>query len=159
LWALSLLGVVSYLPTRYWLAVVLLFAGQIIALAPHLFFIRQTLARQPALVGLLLAAAALVVAWIVSQKRGPSVNNYDSAWRDFRDTFGLFWALRVQERLNAAAKQYDWDLELGWNGFRHASTGAALTGIDSGIEPALRSTFKGLLRRFVSNEWIDGRLG
>jgi hypothetical protein len=100
----------------------------------------------------------LVVAWVVSRRRSGTDSDYERAWLDFRDTFGLFWALRVQERVNAAAKQFDWDVELGWRGFRRASNGAKLTEMDDNIEPALRSTFKGLLRRFVSHEWINERL-
>jgi hypothetical protein len=158
LWGLILLGLACYLLTRYWLAALLLIAGQIIALAPHLVFIRRTLFPQPELVGLLLAAAALVVARLVSRRRPGAGSGYDRAWLDFRDAFGLFWALRVQERVNAAAKQFNWDIELGWGGFRRASDGARLSEFDSSIEPALRSTFKGLLRRFVSNDWIESRL-
>jgi len=158
LWCLSLLGLVSFVPTRYWLAALLFFAGQIIALAPHLIFIRRAVTPQPDLVGLLLSVAALVVVWVTSRRRSLIKHSYDVAWRDFRDTFGLFWALRVQERVNAAAKQFDWDIELGWRGFRRASDGAPITQMDPNIEPALRTTFKGLLRRFVSNDWIDNRL-
>jgi hypothetical protein len=158
LWGLILLGLVSYLPTRYWLAALLLFTGQIIALAPHLIFIRRAIAPQPEFVGLLLAVFAIVVAWFASRRRSTTENNYDAAWRDFRDAFGLFWALRVQERMNAAAKQFSWDLELDWRGFRRASDGAWISEIDPNSEPALRSTFKGLLRRFVTNGWIDQRL-
>jgi hypothetical protein len=157
LWALILLGPTCYLLTRYWLAALVLCAGQIIALGTHLVFIRRAVVSQPELVGLFLAAAALVVAWFIPRRQA-SGSGYDGAWLDFRDTFGLFWALRVQERVNAAAKQFNWDIELGWRGFRRASDGVRLTELDSSIEPALRSTFKGLLRRFVSNEWIDRRL-
>lgn len=157
LWGVILLGLVSYLPTRYWLAAMLLGAAQIVALAPHLVFIRGTMVPQAELVGLLLAVAAMGVAWFISRRRTVTSNGFDRAWLDFRDTFGLFWALRVQERVNAAANQFDWDLELGWSGFRRASDGAPLSEIDAGVEAALRSTFKGLLRRFVSNAWIDER--
>jgi hypothetical protein len=158
LWGLVLLGPTCYLLTRYWLPAILVCAAQIVALAPHLVFIRRAVVTQPGLVGLMLAAMALVVAWVVSRRRSGTDSDYERAWLDFRDTFGLFWALRVQERVNAAAKQFDWDVELGWRGFRRASNGAKLTEMDDNIEPALRSTFKGLLRRFVSHEWINERL-
>jgi hypothetical protein len=157
LWGLILVGPTCYLLTRYWLAALLLFAGQIIALGPHLVFIRRIMVSRPELVGLLLGAAALVVAWAVSRRYALG-NGYDKAWLDFRDTFGLFWALRVQERMNAAANEFNGDVKLGWHGFRRASDSTPLHEIDTSIEPALRSTFKGLLRRFVSSDWIDSRL-
>jgi hypothetical protein len=63
----------------------------------------------------------------------------------------------VQERVNAAAKQYGWDLDLGWSGFKRRSDGAPLAAIDPDIEPTFRTMFKGLLRRFVSHPWIAHR--
>ena len=51
-----------------------------------------------------------------------------------------------------------WDLELNSSGFYRPSTSQPVSKIDPAIEPALRATFQGLLRRFVSRAWIDGRI-
>jgi hypothetical protein len=145
-------------PTRYWLAAVIFAAGQIFAFSPYLPLVRQPVVLEPELVGLLTAIIALVLAWLASRRTTVAANPYDQIWIDFRDTFGLFWGLRVQERMNAAAKQFGWDLELGWSGFKSSSSGCPFDAIDPAIEPTLRTTFKGLLRRFVTNLWIDKRL-
>jgi hypothetical protein len=70
----------------------------------------------------------------------------------------LLWSLRVQERINALAQQSGWPLELTWNGFRKPGSEDGLVKLDPAIESAVRGSLRGLLRRFVSNEWIDCRL-
>jgi hypothetical protein len=159
LWILILLTPINLVPTRYWLASLLVAAGQILALSPHLPLLRRAIHSSAELLGLLLCVAALATAWLFWRSERSPTNAYDRLWLDFRDSFGLFWGLRVQERINAAAQQYGWDLELTWSGFRQRNGCAPLTAIDATIEPALRTTFKGLLRRFVSNAWIAQRLG
>jgi hypothetical protein len=156
LWILILLAPVNFILTRHWPSALLLAAGQIVALGEHLPLIRRELMAHAALLGLVLAALAMCVAWMTSASARRSLA-YDRLWLDFRNTFGLLWSLRVQERINAAAKQYDWPLELAWSGFCEKSNGAPLIEVDPAIEPALRTTVKGLLRRFVSNRWIADR--
>ena len=172
LWILILLAPMNFVPTRHWSAAILLACGQIAAFGPHLPLLRSdwvadcvTRLGLPGwfaasdLAGLLLAVAAMIAAWArrLTSSSGQSCHAYDALWLDFRDTFGLFWSLRVQERVNAAARQFDWPFDLAWSGFRSRSDGAPLAAIDPAIEPALRTTLRGLLRRFVSNHWIAER--
>ena len=170
LWILILLGPISFVSTRHWPAAILLAIGQIAALGPHLPLLRSDWLAylgladwliSSDLVGLLLAVAAVCAAWARRHTSASSRSSldYDCLWLDFRDTFGLFWALRVQERVNAAAKQYDWPFELAWSGFRSKADDAPLVAADPSSEPALRTTLRGLLRRFVSNRWIAERTG
>lgn len=164
LWILVLLTPINFVPTRFWLASLLVAAGQMLALAPYLPLMRQvgpsaTLSDARGLLAYALCACGVFAAWAVSRRNRITTNPYDRLWLDFRDSLGLFWALRVQERIQAAAQQYGWDLDLTWSGFRRGSDGAEPGTIDPAIEPALRTTFKGLLRRFVSNAWIATRLG
>lgn len=150
LWLLVLLGPVNYLPTRFAVASVLLAAGQVIALSPYLALIQKPIVSEPSLIGLLLAASALVAAWItVGLSKVAPANSIDQLWLDFRDPFGLLWGLRVQERVNALAQRNDWDLELTWFGLCRRSTGERLDQIESTIEPVLRTSLQSLLRRFV----------
>jgi hypothetical protein len=161
LWILILLGPINFVPTRYWPAALLLAGGQVIALGNYLPLIRRDLVVQPEYVGFFVAVAAIVAAWARRLTGAPtgrtSANPYDVLWLDFRDSFGLLWSLRVQERINAAAKQFDWDFDLTWSGFRNRADGKPLTAIDPSVEPTLRTNFKGLLRRFVSHQWIADR--
>ena len=119
---------------------------------------RRELVAHAEIIGFALATLAILAAW-TRRLTAPTQRTlaYDRLWFDFRDTFGLFWALRVQERVNAAAQQYDWPLELTWTGFRDTADQSPLAAIDPAIEPALRTTLKGLLRRFVTNQWIAQR--
>jgi hypothetical protein len=162
LWILISLTPINFVATRYWLASLLFAAGQIVASSPHLALLQRPLTAWPAGVGLLLCAAGIGAAYVCRRRiaTAPAAANgpYDRLWLDFRDSFGMLWALRVQERVNAAAGQLGWDLELNWNGFHRASDGTPLTAIDPAIEATLRTTLKGLLRRFVSNAWIARRL-
>ena len=148
LWVLIMLGPINFVPTRYWLSAILLAAAQVIALGPYLAVVQQPFFRHAELVGLLLATTAMVAAWLIARWSTIPANTYDQQWLDFRDSFGLLWGLRVQERVNAAAKQYGWDLELTWGGFRLPSSNQPLAEINPEIEPVLRTTLKGLLRRF-----------
>jgi len=158
LWVLILLGPLNYAPTRNWLSSLLLAAGQLAALSPYLAPLRRAIVPAPELTGLWLAAAAVVIAGLKSRRGATAKNPYDRLWLDFRDAFGLLWALRVEERVNAAAKQYRWNVELAWSGFLEQGSAAKLTAVDPTIEPVLKTTLRGLLRRFVSAQWIAERL-
>ena len=53
---------------------------------------------------------------------------------------------------------YAWPVRLGWSGF-HAAENAMLSAeIPLEIQPAVRQNMASLLRRFVSQAWIDKRL-
>jgi hypothetical protein len=166
LWVLVFLTPINFVPTRYWLPSLLVAAGQILALSPQLHVVGQNTALSYVrliaplpLLGLGICGLGLLVAWGLSRRERKIAHVYDRLWLDFRDTFGLFWALRVQERLNALAQQHGWDLELTWSGFRPRTGDDPLTAIDPSVEPTLRTSLKGLLRRFVSSDWIAARLG
>ncbi len=157
LWILILLGPINFVPTRFWLASLLVAAGQALALSPYLALIQRPFVSHSDLLGLALCGLGMVLAALSARRRASASNPYDRLWLDFRDRFGLFWALRVQERIHAAASQHQWNLELAWGGFRSAADDTPLAQIDPAVEPALRTTFKGVLRRFVSHEWIAER--
>ena len=156
LWVLILLAPINYLLTRQWLAVVLLAGGQTLALSEYLPLVSRTLFAQQPLVAVMMAAAAT---GCLRLPHAATANGYDRLWLDFRDTFGLFWALRLQERVNSVSDTNQWPFWLSWSGLRDKASGLPTTEIDASVEPKLRTTFKGLLRRFVSGRWIAVRLG
>lgn len=156
LWVLILLSPINFVPTRYWLASLLVAAGQVLALSQYLALVQRPLVPLPEACGLALCGLGVVAAALAA-RRSNAADPRDRWWLDFRNSFGLFWALRVQERMNATAVQHGWNIELTWSGFRQLdSTESAVAAVD---EPAVRSTLKGLLRRFVTAEWIAQRAG
>lgn len=156
LWILIAVGPINYLPTRQWLAAVMLATGQFLALSEYLPLVQRPLFAHQELAGLWLGCAALGVA---SPPQSHAASKFDRLWLDFRDTFGLFWALRLQERVNHVAHTSAWPLWLSWSGLRDVQSGQPVATLDGALEPTLRTTLKGLLRRFVSSRWILERLG
>lgn len=151
-WLLLILlgvGLSNYVLTRFWLAAVLGTIGQAMLLLRQLPI--------PAIqwnfhfeAGIVVLTVALAIAW--AQTRSASGDaGWNRVWRDFRDAFGLVWALRVMERVNATAKQSDWESELTWFGF--TEVGEQSTREHDELERTMRTT----LRRFVSPAWIDAR--
>lgn len=157
LWVLILMGLINYLPTGNRLPALLVALGQIILFAPHLPLLSgiHFLAILPAApsVALFLFAIAVAIAKVGSDPTGKTrkADNFDQLWLDFRDSFGLLWGLRLQERVNAASAAAKWDIDLQWHGFADKRVPAK-------HREALRQTMTGLLRRFVSHEWIAARL-
>jgi hypothetical protein len=171
LWILIAVGPINYLPTRQWLAATLLAAGQMLALSEYLPLVHRALFAQQHLAGLCLGCLSLALA---RSPRSLAAGKYDRLWLDFRDTFGLFWSLRLQERVNAVAQTNGWPIWLSWSGFLSVPTVPVGQGLPDdvnseasptgtvgplSIEPTLRTSLKGLLRRFVSGRWIAERLG
>lgn len=159
--ALLLAELCSFLFTRYALSCLLLVVGQVIWLADWLPWGRWIPmgAFDWELMGLLCAGTAIVTAQVVSLRQTRAANEFDRLWFDFRDAFGLFWSLRLIERVNDTAQQAGWDFDLGWSGFRTKSKFEPLSKLPPETETALRNCLQGLLRRFVSREWIAQRLG
>lgn len=154
LWALVLLPAINFVPTRFWLASLLVAAGQLVALSAHLALLHRQVVGRAELVGLVACCGGLVAAWIAAKRNRQANGPHDRLWLSFRDSFGLFWGLRLQERVNAAAQQSGWGIELTWLGFVWRTNGSNPAKIEPAIESAVRGTLKGLLRRFVSSEWI-----
>jgi hypothetical protein len=106
--------------------------------------------------GLACYAAAVVLAAFWPARRGGSP--LDLLWRDFRDAFGLVWAARVIERINATALASGWNVAAGWGGIR-TRDGKQLAGELSPEQMrVVRQYLTNLLRRFVSQDWITRRL-
>jgi hypothetical protein len=149
---LILLGLFNGLPTRLWPSSLLT------ALAQTLMLLNQLpLPLEPSAANIAQAWQAGVLIWWASaalwgfdQPRRRDLAGWDRVWLDFRDLVGAIWAIRVAERINAAARLCGWKSHLKWGGF---------VPIDqSTLEPALQRSFRMVLRRFVSPDWIDRRL-
>ena len=82
----------------------------------------------------------------------------DRLWLDFRDLFGIVWARRIQDRINAAAVKEQWPARLDAGGVVWTEEGEAVRDVRE-VEERIAHTFRWLLRRFVDPQWIDNRLG
>lgn len=152
-------GLFNSLPTRYWPSALLAAAGQGSLLWPWLplqdFRSQLTEPAELASLGAMFWCLSVALwAWDLPRRRS-TPSPADRVWLDFRDLLGAMWSLRVMERINAAGTQLNWPLRLrwgGWTGKPHAA--------DETIEmpPAMLRSWRMLLRRFVSPEWIDRRL-
>jgi len=184
-WFLAILivvGLVNYLPTHTWPASLAYAVAQTFLLADYLPLVSLSQHEWLATTGLALMVAAF---WMVAlgwpgRRRSHGV---DRLWLDFRDAYGMVWALRVQERYNATAAKDGWPVRLGWRGMNcvEPAAGTDAIGAESPdsvaarppksvaarspdraaqeIDPAgpeLRG-LASLLRRFVSREWIARR--
>ena len=79
----------------------------------------------------------------------------DRIWFDFRDTFGIVWSIRIQERINQTAESEQWPCRLTPLGFEWDSGISAHERYEG--EQRVEATLRWLLRRFVDPCWIDAR--
>jgi len=77
-------------------------------------------------------------------------------WTNFRDTFGIVWANRIAERVNAEAAKGDWAARLQPHGFVSVDPGRPVDLLVNAEQ--IDHTMRWLLRRFVDDEWINRRL-
>lgn len=156
---LILLTTVSYFATRYAAAGVLLAVSQALFFARYLPFA----SLGPNLSFLKLGAVAvLFLAVVVAELRfhrrhADELHPLDVLWLDFRDSFGLFWSLRVAERVNAACESGKRPEHLEWEGFVVPPDHALGSALDAALAGGLRTTLRGLLRRFVDHAWLRTR--
>jgi len=105
----------------------------------------------------ILFAAAVFMAIRQGLRNGTEESPFDRLWFDFRDTFGIVWSVRIQERLNETAEKESWNSRLGPTGFDWQS--AISTEQRQETLVRMQHALRWHLRRFVDPEWIDERLG
>jgi hypothetical protein len=175
--------VANYAGTRFALPVMLATAGQLALIHVFLPFplaglFRALTARELIVLSLAIFLAAMIAAmWVAARYRSRThaesssgMAGLDRLWLDFRDTFGVVWALRLMQRVNQSAQQQQWPLRLEWGGF--VATDVAESGpgelTDNNAsaksrpipqEKVLVAHLNNVLRRFVSSQWIAARLG
>lgn len=135
LYGTILMGVVNYLPTRFAAAALALACG----CGGQLIVFRIPAAELHAL-DLVSSICLGLTPWLAFVSRWPRrrpVSALQASWLQFRDSFGLFWALRVREQFNRAAANMGSPVRLAWNGVRSDSGDAALT-----------ATLEAILQRF-----------
>ncbi|MFO0903600.1 MAG: hypothetical protein U0939_11400 [Pirellulales bacterium] len=146
------------LGTRLWLAGLLLAAAQASVFAADLPVVgtwldsslRSVLGESLRRGGeWLCGLSALAATWHAWRPRA-AASPRDRIWCDFRDRFGLLWAVRVWERVQAAtATEREPTRRLGWYGF--------VVEAEETDESQLDQVVWNLLRRFVSRSWCVER--
>jgi hypothetical protein len=168
IWFLVILIVVQWTNwciTRQFLAVTTYTAGQVLLL----WSIMPWNTESKGLVSLPTACwfitLGLLVAWWIERRalrshRPQSTNlptwlhDYHRQWIDFRSWYGVVWGLRVQERINEVARLQQWPFELNWSGFVMRTE---TTDDLAKYQPAVEQIWQNVLRRFVSQAWMDVR--
>jgi hypothetical protein len=169
-WFLAILiavGVVNYLPTSARPASLAYGLAQICLLADHVPLTES----RPDWDWQLLGLGMMVIAfWLLAlgAARRERTKGLDRVWLDFRNAYGMVWALRVQDRYNATAAKNGWPVRIGWRGMkgfeRDAETATVAARSPDHAAQAIETTpaelhgLTSLLRRFVSREWIAQRL-
>jgi hypothetical protein len=179
-------GCVNHLPTRYGWAAMAIAAGQI-----QLFWKHLPWTPSPVMVGHSAGLALLLLGFILAylaqrirQRELSEFQGWNRTWLDFRDAFGVVWALRVIERVNTMPAAMEAAMRLNWGGFFELIPGAGhasctTTGVEEAVpanqvnsfdeeierRPAtifamapLDASLRNLMRRFVSKQWLDARL-
>jgi hypothetical protein len=179
---LLLVQVTNYVGTRYALPVAVATVGQYALVYLFLPWSGSTLAstwtpRQLMLLALSLFLLALLGGIAIAHyRRKPAVTHridqlepINRLWLDFRDAFGVVWALRLMQRVNQSAVQQNWPVRLEWSGFVANASPLQNVGNDGNLlesektaqlphEKVLVNHFQNVLRRFVSPQWIAERL-
>jgi hypothetical protein len=150
---------VTGLPTRRWLATVLLVAGQVLLLGEHVpgvGCVTAALEEWRVPMGMVLVALALVAAAHPWPSQPTGLAPWDRTWLDFRDAFGTLWGLRVLERFNDTARRSNWPVRLNWGGYEFERV-EPTTEPSVELTAAMRAAMASLLWRFVPSDWLDRR--
>ncbi|TWU23591.1 hypothetical protein [Bythopirellula polymerisocia] len=111
------LGLLNYLPTRHWLAAILVATGQGFLLSENLGFESSSPWRLSIAMGCFLLAALVVLFRQIAVPEEKSLDQFSQRWLRFRNAFGAFWGIRILQRVNETAKLRHWPVELTWPGF------------------------------------------
>ena len=148
-----MMGIGNYIGTR-WTAVAV---GTLVSVALLLSTVSgssEEAARMRALAAGILCSAIWGSRHVTARTKSPGPS-WERVWDDFRQTFGIVWAHRIAERVNAEAVKGDWATRLQPTGFVPARPEAGLD-LESD-HSAIDHTLRWLLRRFVDQEWLDSR--
>jgi hypothetical protein len=134
-------GVLNYLPTRFARAALALLVGSTLKLAA-LLVEESHLVFEAGWIPLVLTPW---FAYAASQGPAPAASEFDRLWLDFRNRFGLVWAVRVRDQFNRSAANTGWPVVLRWPGLR-VLPGPSPPG--PAEHAAMVATLRALLKRF-----------
>jgi len=154
----AVMGAGNYMGTRFTTPAFLAVLAILLALLPLTTFfpVNQISIQTVRAAAGIVFAGGVVCAIRQGLRAGLEESRFDRLWFDFRDTFGIVWSIRVQDRLNLIAEKENWQTRLGPHGFEWElkTSLEQRKSTQDRMEHALRWN----LRRFVDPEWIDERL-
>ncbi|MBA4104744.1 MAG: hypothetical protein C0485_03220 [Pirellula sp.] len=148
LWGFIAMGLLNYLPTRFALSALLVAAGQIILLGAPTGIAQELSPTTRIAAALTLFLAACGLATLRRFRAPPSTLPQTTRWLAFRDAWGVFWALRILQRVNQTAELSGWPVRLQWNGLVSTDEPAAPTTLAPQVEAVVNQSLDTLLRRF-----------
>ena len=155
----GVMGIGNYLGTRYRGAALLVGCAEILILLPLTSFQIAGVADPwwLRLAGMAALAIAVLIARRAADQDARFPLGVDRVWSEFRDTFGIVWAQRVQERVNARSIECGWPVRLAGDRFQWETGRSPPAAQEARTE--VEQTLRWLLRRFVNESWLDSRLG
>jgi len=145
-------------PTRFAPTALLLAAAQVTLIWQYLPWSEATTSTTGVLLAQMSGLLAIILASLNFLPTRETILPEDRAWLDFRDSFGSFWAARVMLRINDCSIRYGWGLWLNWNGFARVEIVGSGPEWRGELDDALNTALRNLLRRFVSEVWLDRRI-
>ena len=92
------------------------------------------------------------VVWRMNSRVQPCQQGFDEFWDRYRNTFGIVWAIRFMERVNATAEKEQWSAR--WELDRIAWQEVPEDERRHTLE-RMEHTVRWLGRRFADPEWLD----
>lgn len=154
-----MMGAGNYFGTRHTPSALLVAAALVLTVAPFSPTLRPAFPEADvsrAWGTICLSLAALAAVRPAARDRA-TLSGLDRLWIDFRDTFGIVWARRVQDRINRTADEEQWPARLQMHGLVWTRTDLDAE-TRSKTTARAEHTLRWLLKRFVDPEWIDERL-
>jgi hypothetical protein len=138
-------GITNYLLTRYGPSAILLGIGELLE---YLSLTRDGWSSDARLAAWSGYSWCMVAAIWIAYRRRRSLRGsiaLDRSWFVFRDHWGVVWGLRIAERFNKSAESLRWPCRLRWFGMS-----ILINHEPYEIPEAATTTFRGLLRRFIT---------
>jgi len=140
------IGVLNYLPTRLAPAALMLALGcgfEILLLTASESTRTRLESARP--IAQLALASVPWIGYIRMRWHAMAPSEFDRAWLDFRDRFGLVWAQRLREQFNNSAAHANWPVILRWSGLRLIP---GTQGPDREDQAAMLANLRALTKRF-----------
>jgi hypothetical protein len=141
-----IVGIINYLPTRFWAAALAALTGSSHCLT--VLFFPQVLDGLHVAQAWIGPGCIALVPWFAYLAASPlQTNSSGSAlhfWLEFRDRFGYLWSERLREQFNRSALHAGWPVRLRWGAIESTNE----TALSPDLESKAAATLQALMKRF-----------